>query len=409
MFFSSELSGSRLRKVLDHMAVPLYINCIKEGKEGIVFANSAFLGKMGFPSASSILGKHVSTVMTDDQPGGRHVLDLVKEVEGSMRERGAWRGASQYRLADGTHYVTTATVVMCMVGGTPYLMAIWEDKSIMDRFLDNFQNRIGTVSQQVLGRASELGQSMRSVGSSIEQAAEQSRQASTVTAEAAGGIQEIEAAVGQISTSIGEITQQMATASQVSRVAVEQAKATDGLVQSMNAAAQSIGKVIGVIEGIAKQTTLLALNASIEAARAGESGRGFGVVAEEVKNLAEQTTQATEAISHQINSVQAAIGETVSAIRGTSDVINQINQIAVVVAQAIEQQSEITRTIGHKVSQVAQGAAAASEKARIIDQCATEAKETATDATRSNQQLTQQAEQLQQQIATFLEELQLRF
>ena len=97
--------------------------------------------------------------------------------------------------------------------------------------------------------------------------------------------------------------------------AVEQARKTNDRVGELAKAATRIGDVVELINTIAGQTNLLALNATIEAARAGEAGRGFAVVASEVKALAIQTAKATEEISSQIQSIQAATGEAVSAIQ----------------------------------------------------------------------------------------------
>src|SRR6202043_3774190 len=106
-------------------------------------------------------------------------------------------------------------------------------------------------------------------------------------------------AAEELSSSIQEIGRQVEQSTRIAGNAVEEAKRTDGVVQSLAAGAQKIGDVVKLIRDIAGQTNLLALNATIEAARAGDAGKGFAVVASEVKALANQTGKATDDISAQ--------------------------------------------------------------------------------------------------------------
>ncbi len=124
---------------------------------------------------------------------------------------------------------------------------------------------------------------------------------------------------------------------------------TRGVVDLLSTNTRDISQITGVIDAIAAQTGLLALNATIEAAHAGEAGRGFAIVAGEVKSLALQTTNATADIGRQIRQLQEASTNAAEAISTIDDVVAELDRISASVASAVSQQSvtasEISRTI----------------------------------------------------------------
>ena len=111
-------------------------------------------------------------------------------------------------------------------------------------------------------------------------------------------------AADELTHSIAEISRQLTHTSTIVGHATDEARSTDGEIAGLASGAQKIGDVVKLIRDIAEQTNLLALNATIEAARAGEAGKGFAVVASEVKSLAVQTALATEDIANHILAVQ---------------------------------------------------------------------------------------------------------
>ena len=172
-----------------------------------------------------------------------------------------------------------------------------------------------------------------------------SRQATAVSAassQALANVQTVAAATEELSASIGEIGQQATRSSQITTKATNKAQRTDITANGLARFAEKIGEVVKLIQQIASQTNLLALNATIEAARAGEHGKGFAVVASEVKALANQTGKATEEIAAQIQSIQGATQEVVTAIRAIGTTIGEVSEIASVIAAAVEEQGAAT-------------------------------------------------------------------
>jgi methyl-accepting chemotaxis protein len=170
-------------------------------------------------------------------------------------------------------------------------------------------------------------------------------------------MQAVASGAEELAASVGEISRQAADALSISQKAVDQANQTNAIVSGLATAAQKIGDVVKLINNIAEQTNLLALNATIEAARAGEAGRGFAVVASEVKSLATQTSKATDEISGQIAEVQNTTTSAVNVIEAISQTIGRINEISSAIAAAVEEQAAVTQSMSSNMQVAAKGVA----------------------------------------------------
>jgi len=177
--------------------------------------------------------------------------------------------------------------------------------------------------------------------------------------EVSTNVQSVAGATEQITSSVNEISRQVADASRIAGEAVSQAQKNETSIGDLSQSASRIGDVIKLITAVAEQTNLLALNATIEAARAGEAGRGFAVVASEVKALASQTSKATDQITAQIAEMQSSTDATVKANVEISRTINQISEISSAIAAAVEQQGAATSEIARNVQ------AAADQSSRV--------------------------------------------
>ncbi|HBA72129.1 MAG: chemotaxis protein [Geobacteraceae bacterium GWC2_55_20] len=148
------------------------------------------------------------------------------------------------------------------------------------------------------------------------------------------------------------------TVNVMSRIA-DRVRSTAKTVETLGSRSDQIGQIIGTIEDIADQTNLLALNAAIEAARAGEQGRGFAVVADEVRALAERTTRATREIGEMIKSIQS---ETRSAVSAMDEGVRQVEQGTLEAGKSGEALRHILEQIANVTNQVNQIAVAAEEQ-----------------------------------------------
>jgi methyl-accepting chemotaxis protein len=122
-------------------------------------------------------------------------------------------------------------------------------------------------------------------------------------------------------------------------------------MDKLGSSAIQIGRIVELINEIAEQTKLLALNATIEAARAGESGKGFSVVAGEVKQLALQTANATTEIGSQVDSIQKLSRESIQAINNIAETIAMVESSSLPIVSALEEQTATVGEISRNVSQ----------------------------------------------------------
>jgi methyl-accepting chemotaxis protein len=174
------------------------------------------------------------------------------------------------------------------------------------------------------------------------------------TSETHGNVEAVASAVEQLSASIGEIASHMARSSQAVKAISEQATIAEGSAAGLAQSSKSLSDVATFITSIADQINLLSLNATIEAARAGEAGRGFTVVAAEVKTLASQVAKATHQINDQIASMQAnaiAVGGTLQEVARS---VITVEHSVTSVAASLEEHRTVTEEIRGNMAQLVQ-------------------------------------------------------
>ena len=180
--------------------------------------------------------------------------------------------------------------------------------------------------------------------------------------EAATNLRSVATATEEMTATISEIAANSEKARQITGNAVHQADQISETMHNLGQSANEIGKISETIKSISNQTNLLALNATIEAARAGANGRGFSVVATEIKELATQASVATEDIKQKVSAVQKSIQHAIKDNEEIRDVFAQVSNIVTTIATAIEEQSVVTKDIASNIAQASQGVSDSNER-----------------------------------------------
>ncbi len=280
-----------------------------------------------------------------------------------------------------------------------------ERRSTVLALAERFETGVGSVVNAVGAASTELRSTAENMARTAEEATQQTATVADASEEASQNAQAVAAAIEELNASINEIAQQVNESAQVAGHAAKQANDTNAEVQGLALAAQKIGDVVKLISEIAEQTNLLALNATIEAARAGEAGRGFAVVASEVKALASQTSKATDEISAQVGAIQSATKTSAEAINGITHTISKVNEIASAIASAVEEQGAATREIAHNVAEAARGTGEVSANIVGVRDAARETGVAADQVVASAAELSMNGETLKAQVDAFLREV----
>ncbi len=268
-----------------------------------------------------------------------------------------------------------------------------------------FERKVGSIVEAVTIAATKMQGLSSTVSGGNAETTRKTAAAAAASNQASTNVETVASATEELTASINSIAQQVTRSAQIAAKAAGEARRTNTVVEGLAAGTQKIGEVVTLIQNIASQTNLLALNATIEAARAGEHGRGFAVVASEVKALANQTAKATEEISAQVQDIQNATGDAVSAIQVIGGTIAEIDEISSQIAAAVEQQGAATQEIAGNVLQAANGTKEVNANILSVTQASEQSSRAASSLQEAANGLSSQSEHLKAEVDSFLDSL----
>lgn len=277
-----------------------------------------------------------------------------------------------------------------------------EKRREMEKLAASFEQSVLGVVTTLSSSATEMRSSAEAMDEAVKQTLDQANIVAGSADSAATSVQSVASGSEELSSAIKEISHQVAETSNIVRELVQNAEKSNDEVAKLGALADKIGEVVELISDVAEQTNLLALNATIEAARAGEAGKGFAVVASEVKNLATQTSKATEDISVQIGAMQESAKSVVDVIGGFGSVIARVDEIATTIASAIEQQGAATQEIARSAQSASGSTNEVSSANSQVTSVAKEAGQSATHVLTAASELSGQADVLRKEVEKFL-------
>lgn len=275
----------------------------------------------------------------------------------------------------------------------------------MTEVLDAFMRVMTEPTEKLHVAAKDLHSSAESLSEMAQQSKAESVTVAVASKETAAMVQSSAVAGKQLAQKITEVGAHAVESSRLATDAVNEVRQTKSTIDELAVMAKEISDVTDLISRIAAQTNLLALNATIEAARAGEAGRGFTVVAQEVKMLAGQTAHATQDISKHIEAIQNVTQRSVEAIKGISQTIRDLDYFSASIASAVEQQMQAAQEIASNLTSVTTNVANVNGAITKVESVGNRTAQAAEMLSSASVSVTNQAKKIHEQVKAFTQDI----
>jgi methyl-accepting chemotaxis protein len=365
------------------------------------------LAALAVAGAAVFLGQVFARTLTRPIKGLTETMEALASGDTTKAPTGAARGDELGAMARTVEVFRLNAVERTRLEEEARIEAEARAKrgATIERISRTFDEVASDMLRAVAAATTELEATARAMTSNAERTNNMAANVAAAAEESTVNAQTAASSSGGLVDTIGAIESAVADSARITQEAVARAGEANASIATLSDATRKIGEVVDLIRGIAEQTNLLALNATIEAARAGEAGRGFAVVASEVKTLAEQTASATGDISQQIGAIQSAMGGAVGAISSINEVIQRLSQNADTIGVSIGTQSAATTEIARNVQEVANAAHTVASDITHVTEAASETGAGASQVLAASQELARQAETLERSVGQFLSDL----
>ncbi len=274
-----------------------------------------------------------------------------------------------------------------------------------DAFVTKFEVTVEGVQQSLGHAAGNMRSAAAGLARQVATIADRSAAVRQSAATVAGEVDTLAGATRQLDQSLAELESRVQRAVTVIADAVARVDAADATMRGLSLAAEQIGSTAHTIADIARQTRMLAFNATIEATRAGAAGAGFAVVAAEVKNLVGETEKATADIDHRATEIQAAAKDSTAAMASIGNAMRDVDGLVTAVVDAMHQQRDASHAIAEGVRTTAAEAGEVMTAIAGVDATSTETRREARAVEAAAEGLTEQSDALRAAVATFLDDI----